>query len=93
MLNFIKPIYIMGKSVINFFVCLYILNYCFTLNLKIMKKDTVISLVVGGVLMIAGGVLAYFKREEIKDIAGKVADEVKNRLPKKNVEEPAPEEA
>lgn len=54
-----------------------------------MKKSTIIGMAVGGLLVIGGGILAYFKREEIKDISKQVAEELQKRL-KKN--EPAVED-
>ena len=47
-----------------------------------MKKSTVIGMAVGGLLVVGGSILAYIKREEVKEIANQVAEEVKKRLKK-----------
>lgn len=54
-----------------------------------MKKSTIIGMAVGGVLVVGGSILAYFKREEVKDVAKQVAEEVKKLLQK---DKPAAEE-
>ncbi len=54
-----------------------------------MKKSTIIGMTVGGLLVVGGSILAYFKREEVKEIANQVAEEIKKRL---NKEKPAIEE-
>lgn len=47
-----------------------------------MKKSTVIGMVAGGLLVFGVGVLAYIKREAVKQLAGQIADEAKKRLSK-----------
>ena len=59
------------------------------LNLKNMKNSTVIGMAIGGLLVAGGSILAYFKREEVKDIATQVVDEVKKLMKK---DKPASEE-
>lgn len=54
-----------------------------------MKKSTVIGMAIGGLLVAGGSILAYFKREEVKDIATQVVDEVKKLMKK---DKPASEE-
>lgn len=54
-----------------------------------MKKSVIIGMAVGGLLVAGGGILAYFKREEVKGIAKQVAEEVKRLLKK---DKPAIEE-
>lgn len=47
-----------------------------------MKKSTIIGMAVGGLLVVGGSILAYIKRDEVKEIANLVAEEVKKRLKK-----------
>ena len=54
-----------------------------------MKKSTIIGMTLGGLLVVGGSILAYIKRDEVKEIANQVAEEVKKRLKK---ETPAIEE-
>ncbi len=54
-----------------------------------MKKSTIIGMTVGGLLVVGGSVLAYLKREAIKELAGQVAEEAKKLL---NKNKPATEE-
>lgn len=48
-----------------------------------MKKSTIIGMTVGGLLVVGGGVLAYLKREAIKELAGQVVEEAKKLLNEK----------
>lgn len=52
-----------------------------------MKKTTILG-IVGGTLVVAGAVAAWFKREAIKETAAEVVAEVKKYLAK-GKEEPA----
>ena len=54
-----------------------------------MKKSTIIGMTVGGLLVVGGSVLAYLKREAIKELAGQVVEEAKKLL---NKNKPATEE-
>ena len=46
-----------------------------------MKKTTILG-IVGGTLVVAGAVVAWFKREAIKETAAELAAEVKKYLGK-----------
>lgn len=48
-----------------------------------MKKSTIIGMTVGGLLVVGGSVLAYLKREAIKELAGQVVEEAKKLLNEK----------
>ncbi len=52
-----------------------------------MKKTTILG-IVGGTLVVAGAVVAWFKRDYIKETAAELAAEVKKYLAK-GKEEPA----
>ncbi len=47
-----------------------------------MKRSTVIGMVAGGLLAISGGILAYLRRNDLKEFSNQVVDEVKKRLKK-----------